>query len=179
MMRPMPTFRTGDPAPNMLTLGLVIQQADTIADVGRRLAEQFPSARFSKGTAHTNLPSLAKQGYVRLVEPGPPGEPTLDRYEATPAGMQYFLQWLRRSSLPVMVRDILQCKLEFLRPEDLAGFIRFARALQAEFAELCDKAQARVLREQRSRRARVAGGKLVDWRVRLRGIQTKGSRINN
>ena len=35
-----------------MVLGLVIQQGDTVAGVDRRLADQFASARFSRGSAH-------------------------------------------------------------------------------------------------------------------------------
>lgn len=166
----MPTFRTGDAAPQMMVLGLVVQQPDTVAGVSRRLSDQFASARFAKGAAHGNLPSLAQKGYVRLVEPGPPGEPTRDRYEATSEGRGHFLEWLHSSELPLIVRDVLQCKLEFLQPEDLVAMLRGVRELEDSFTAMCDAARARVLREQRSRRAR---SEPVDWRVKLRGIQSR------
>lgn len=166
----MPAFSAGDPTPQMMVLGLVIQRQDTVSGVARRLADQFASAQFSKNTAHGNLPRLAEKGYVRLVEKGPPGEATLDRYEATAEGIDYFRGWLRRTELPPVVRDALQCKLEFLERQDLAALIRTVRDEEKAYTAAYDVARARVLREQRSRRAR---GESVDWRVRLRGIQTK------
>jgi DNA-binding PadR family transcriptional regulator len=153
-----------------MVLGLVIQQEDTVAGVDRRLADQFASARFSRGSAHKNLPSLAEKGYVRMVKKGPPEEPTLDRYEATPRGVELFRGWLRGTELPPAIRDALQCKLEFLERDDLAALIEVVREEEESYTFACDIARSRVLGEQRSRRARQ---KPVDWRIRLRSIQSK------
>lgn len=169
-IQPMTMFSAGDPSPRMMVLGLVIRQEDTVAGVDRRLADQFASARFSRGSAHKNLPSLAEKGYVRLIENGPPQEPTLDRYEATPKGVELFRGWLRHTELPPAIRDALQCKLEFLEREDLAALIEIVREEEEAYTVACDIARSRVLGEQRSRRARP---KPADWRVRLRSIQSK------
>jgi DNA-binding PadR family transcriptional regulator len=166
----MTTFSTGDPTPKMIVLGLVIQQPDTVAGVARRLADGFASARFSKSAAYGNLPKLAKQGYVRLIEEGPPGVPTLDRYEATPRGVGYFRDWLSRSELPPAVRDAMQCKLELLEREDLEALIGIVREEEQAYVVSCDDARTRVLREQVSRRSHCGP---VDWRVRLREIQSR------
>ncbi len=167
----MPALRTGDASPQMMVLGLIVQQPDTVAGVNRRLKAQFRIAGFAKGAAHNNLPSLADKGYVRLVTPGPPNKPTQDFYEATSSGREYFLDWLRSTDVVVLVRDILQCKLELVERDDLAALVRFVRALEQTFMDMCDAARARVLREQRARRAQA--GKPLDWRQRLRGIQNK------
>ena len=153
-----------------MVLGLVIQRRDTVAGVARRLVDQFASARFPKASAYKNLPSLAEKGYVRVIEKGPSDEPTRDRYEATPEGIEHFRKWLRSTELPPIVRDAMQCKLEFLEREDLAALIRLVREEEKAYTAACDIARARVLREQRSRRTQ---GEPVDWRVRLRGIQNK------
>jgi DNA-binding PadR family transcriptional regulator len=96
----MPSFNVGNPTPQMMVLGLVIQRRDTVSGVARRLSDQFAVARFPLASAYDNLPSLADKGYVRLVERGPPGESTLDRYEATSEGVEYFRAWLRSTELP-------------------------------------------------------------------------------
>jgi DNA-binding PadR family transcriptional regulator len=166
----MPGFSAGDTTPQMMVLGLVIQEADTIAGVGRRLADQFASASFPRGSAHSNLPRLAEKGYVRLVEEGPPGETTRDRYEATSAGIAYFRRWIRRAELPPVVRDAVQCKLELLERGDVAALVRLVREEEEAYTAACDIARARVLREQRSKRTRGEG---VDWRVQLRGIRNR------
>lgn len=154
----------------MMVLGLVIQQSDTVAGVARRLADQFSVARFPNGSAYDNLPSLARKGYVRLIAKGPPDEPTRDRYEATPDGVEYLRAWLRGTELPPMIRDALQCKLEFVEHEDVAALLGLVREQEEVYTAAYDFARARVLREQRSRRAK---NKPADARSRLRAIQHK------
>jgi DNA-binding PadR family transcriptional regulator len=154
----------------MMVLGLVIQQSDTVSGVARRLADRFDVARFPNGSAYDNLPSLAKKGYVRLIAKGPPDEPTRDRYEATPDGVEHFRGWLQNTELPPMIRDALQCKLEFVGREDVVGLLQLVREQEEIYTAAYDAARARVLREQRSRRAK---NKPVDTRVRLRRIQHK------
>lgn len=165
-----PAFNAGDPTPQMMVLGLVIQRQDTVAGLARRLADQFASARFPRASAYNNLPRLAGKGYVRLVEKGPPGEPTRDRYEATPEGIERFRRWLSSTELPPIVRDTLQCKLELLAREDLSALVRLVREEEEAYTVACDTARARVLREQRSKRAQ---GESADWRLRVRSIQNK------
>jgi DNA-binding PadR family transcriptional regulator len=169
----MPAFSAGDPTPQMMVLGLVVQQGDTVSGVARRLADEFAHAQFSKNCAHGNLPRLADKGYIRLVEPGPPGESTLDRYEATPEGIDYFRQWLRHTELPPVVRDAMQFKLEFLERADLQALIKIVRNEEAAYTAAFDSARTRVLREQRSRRARRSSPRDADWRVKLRAIRNK------
>jgi DNA-binding PadR family transcriptional regulator len=152
----------------MMVLGLVVQESDSVAGVARRLADQFASARFPKTSAHNNLPSLAREGYVRLVGAGE--KPTLDRYEATAEGVELLRDWLRRTELPPAICDVLQCKLELLQREDLAALVQIVREEEDAYTSAHDIAHSRLLREQRSRRAR---GGMVDWHGRLRSIQTK------
>lgn len=153
-----------------MVLGLVIQEPDTVAGVARRLADEFEVARFPGGSAYDNIPSLASSGYLRLVAKGPPGESTLDRYEATPAGVAYFFEWMRNTELPPMIRDALQCKLKFVEREGVSELLRLVREQEEVYTAAFDAARARVLREQRTRRARK---KPVDARARLQIIQHK------
>jgi DNA-binding PadR family transcriptional regulator len=166
----MSSFNVGSPAPQMMVLGLVIQQSDTVAGVARRLADQFAVARFPGSAAYDNVPSLTDKGFVRLIAKGPPDEPTKDRYEATIDGVEHFRAWLRNAELPPMIRDALQCKLEFADREDVAALLRLVREQEEIYTAAYDIARARVVREQRARRAR---NKPVDTRVRLRTIQHK------
>ena len=64
---------------------------------------------------------------MRLIAKGPPDEPTHDRYAATPKGVEHFRGWLQNTELPPMIRDALQCKLEFVEHEDLAGLLQIVR----------------------------------------------------
>jgi DNA-binding PadR family transcriptional regulator len=164
------SFNVGNPTPQMMVLGLVIQQPDTVSSVARRLSDRFKVARFPDASAYDNMPSLAKKGYVRLVAKGPPDEPTLDRYAATPEGVEYFRGWLQSTELPPMIRDALQFKLEFVADEDIAGLLELVRVQEEIYTAAYDFARARVLREQRSRRAK---SKPVDARARLQSIQYK------
>jgi DNA-binding PadR family transcriptional regulator len=161
---------SGDFTPRMMVLGLVIQQEDTVAGVARRMNDQFPAARWPRGSAYKNVPSLASEGFLRLVEKGPPNEPTLDRYAGTPEGVELLHGWLRSTELPPGVRDVVQCKLEFVEEEDLLAFIQIVNDEEQAYTFAYDIAHTRVRREQRSRLAR---GLPVGWRIRLRGIQNK------
>jgi DNA-binding PadR family transcriptional regulator len=123
--------RTGEMSSSMAVLGLVVQQPDTIAGVALRLSETFPRARWSPGAAHNNMPNLAKQGLLRVVQEGP--EPTLDRYEATPKGVGEFRRWLGRShSLPPALRDGLQARLEFAELEELSALVETVREVERD-----------------------------------------------
>jgi DNA-binding PadR family transcriptional regulator len=164
----MSALSSGDLTPRMMVLGLVVQQPDSVAGVARRLADQFASARFPKTSAHTNLPSLAEKGYVRLVATGK--TPSLNRYEATSKGAAHLHQWLLHSARPPTIRDAVQCKLELIEREDLAALVEIMREEEDAYTSAHDIAHSRMLREQRSRLAR--GGQ-VDWHTRLRGIQTE------
>jgi hypothetical protein len=130
--------RTGEMSSSMAVLGLVIQRSDTIAGVAFRLNETFPRAYWSPGAAHSNMPNLAKQGLLCVVQKGL--ESTLDRYEATAKGIAEFSEWMVQSiSLPPASRDGLQARLEFIElgePVALLGIVREAqRGCQLEYAE--------------------------------------------
>jgi DNA-binding PadR family transcriptional regulator len=164
----MSTLSLGDLSPRMMVLGLVVQESDSVAGVARRLADQFASARFPKTSAHTNLPSLAEKGYVRLIEPGK--KASLNRYEATSEGIAELHRWLLASARTPIVRDAMQCKLEFVELDQMRALIAIVRGEEEACRGACNNAHGRVVGEQNSRRAR---GGPVDWRVRLRGIQSK------
>jgi DNA-binding PadR family transcriptional regulator len=129
--------RKGDLTASMAILGLVVQKADTVNGLGTRLVERFPHGRWSRSVAHNSLPSLEKQGLVRLVERG--AERALDRYEATPEGIEEFRDWLRTSSAaPLALRDAVHAKLELAGEEDVPDLIAAIReeerACALEFA---------------------------------------------
>jgi hypothetical protein len=105
---------------------------------------------------------------VRLVQTGK--KPSLNRYEATGKGVAELHQWLLSSARQPVIRDAVQCKLEFLQREDLVALIQLIRGEEDACRRACNSAHGRVVGEQRSRRAR---GTPVDWQVRLRGIQSK------
>ncbi len=154
----------------MMVLGLVVQRQDTVSGVARRLTDQFTSARFPKSSAYHNLPRLAKKGYVQLIEAGRSKDSADDRYAVTPLGIEFFYRWLCSTELPPIVRDAIQCKLEFLKPEHVPAVIHLVREEEKVYTVAYDIARARVMKEQRSRRTL---RRPADWRSRLRGIQNK------
>ncbi len=164
-MRP---SRTRDLSASIVVLGLVVERPDTIAGVGVRLVERFPRAYFSRNAAHNNLPSLADQGLVRMVERGP--ERSLDRYEATPSGAAHFQRWVRESAArPPALRDALQGKLVFSGHGDLLALLKTV----CEEEDACAREYAVAHRHAsaaRRLRHRSAGGP-VDLGARLRGIR--------
>jgi DNA-binding PadR family transcriptional regulator len=129
--------RKGDLTASMAILGLVVQKSDTVNSLGARLVERFPHAQWSRSVAHNSLPSLEKQGLIRMVERG--AERALDRYEATDEGVEEFRDWLRTSSAaPVALRDAVHAKLELAEAQDMPDLILAIReeeeACAREFA---------------------------------------------
>jgi hypothetical protein len=148
----------------MAILGLVIQQADTAAGVGARLVDRFPRARWSRSVAHNDLPSLAKQGLVRMVERG--ARPSLDRYEATPDGVDQFGAWLRASSLaPPILRDALSAKLVFAEREDLPELLAAIREEERVCIAEFEAAQMRLNAARRLGQLGPANG--TEWAGRV------------
>jgi DNA-binding PadR family transcriptional regulator len=146
--------RGGDLSVSMAVLSLVVEQPDSVAGVGRRLAERFPNARFGRNAAHKSLPSLEKQGLVCVVTTRK--RRSLDIYEATPAGVGRVREWLHDSSavLPAL-RDDLRAKLQHVRDE--ADLRRLMDAI-GEQEDACNAEYARA------HAARKAAARLRGWR---------------
>ncbi len=118
--------RSGDLTPTMAVLGLVVQEPDTAAGVALRLEEQFSDARFVGNAAHNSLPSLARDGLVRLVRQGK--TQSLDLYEGTPEGEAVLQAWIRESdAAPPGWRDALRGKLAFATRDSLVAVLREIR----------------------------------------------------
>jgi DNA-binding PadR family transcriptional regulator len=132
----------------MAILGLLIQQPDHAAGVALRIAKEFPSASWSRSVAHNDLPSLAKQGLVRLVEKG--AKKSLDRYEATTEGVEGFREWLRESlAVPPALRDALHIKLALADDEDLPCLVDAIKDQQEACARRGEAAQMRLNQARR------------------------------
>ncbi len=167
----MAAIAVGETSPRILCLGFVVQKEDTMRGIDRRLNRAFSSARFTRGSANKNLPSLAAEGLVELIAKG--AERSLDRYRATAKGIEYFQEWVRQTELPPAVRDALQCKLEFLELEDVPDLIEAVRDQEEAFRAATDIASERLHTEQRARRARRRRGKPDDWRLDMSIIKSK------
>jgi DNA-binding PadR family transcriptional regulator len=167
----MSTTKVGETSQKILCLGFVLQQEDTTQGVARRMSRRFSSERFTRGSAHKSLPSLAEEGYVELVEEG--SERPLDRYRATAKGEEHFYEWLRQTELPPTVRDALQCKLEFYEMTELPEVIESIREQQEAFAAATNIAHERLQEEKRARRERRRRSLPTDWRLELRIAKAK------
>jgi DNA-binding PadR family transcriptional regulator len=150
--------RKGDLTASMAILGLVVQKPDTINGLGARLIERFPHAQWSRSVAHNSLPSLEKQGLVRMVDRG--AERALDRYEATDEGIGEFREWLRTSSAaPLALRDAVHAKLEFAEERDVPDLILAIREEEEACAQEFAAASSRLnVRRQLKRLGPPGGG---------------------
>lgn len=141
----------------MAILGLVVQKTDTINGLGVRLIERFPHAQWSRSVAHNSLPSLEKQGLVRMVDRG--AERALDRYEATDEGIGEFREWLRTSSAaPLALRDAVHAKLEFAEERDVPDLILAIREEEEACAREFAAASSRLNVQWQLRRLGPPGG---------------------
>jgi DNA-binding PadR family transcriptional regulator len=157
--------RKGDFTASMAILGLVVQKADTVNGLGTRLIERFPHAQWSRSVAHNSLPSLEKQGLVRMVDQG--AERALDRYEATDEGVGEFREWLRTSSAaPVALRDAVHAKLELAGEEDLPDLIAAIREEEEACALQFAAASSRLNIEWQRKRLGPPSGTDPTGRVR-------------
>ncbi len=141
----------------MAILGLVVQKTDTVNGLGVRLIERFPHAQWSRSVAHNSLPSLEKQGLVRMVDRG--AERALDRYEATDEGIGEFREWLRTSSAaPLALRDAVHAKLEFAEERDVPDLILAIREEEEACAREFAAASSRLNVQWQLRRLGPPGG---------------------
>jgi hypothetical protein len=109
--------RPGELHAGIAILGLLIRQSDTVAGLGLRLRTEHPGGRWARNSVHTSVPALAEQGFILIARPG--RERSLDLYEPTPAGIEHFNAWLRRSTTTLPAdRDALRAKLKYLQAED-------------------------------------------------------------
>jgi|SRR5579875_3096777 len=167
----MTAIAVGEMSARALCLGLVVQQEDTIQGLDRRLKWRFASANFTRGAASKSIPRLAAEGLVELVEEG--SKRTLHRYRATPRGEADFVKWLHQTELPPVVRDALQCKLEFFAIEDVSTLIGSVHEQEEAFTAAADIAHEQLGKEKRARRSKRERGRPVDWDLELRIIKTK------
>ncbi len=167
----MPAIALGDASTPVICIGLLRQKSDTIQGLERRLKNKFAPSNFTRGSASKSIPNLARQGLIQLVEKGE--KSTLDRFRVTSAGEAYFLAWLRQTELPPVVRDVLQCKLEFFHFEELSAVILMIEEQALAYGSAADIAHEDLHDEQRRRRERSRRGQPPDWRVELSIAKTK------
>jgi DNA-binding PadR family transcriptional regulator len=135
--------------PQMVVLGVVAEEAGTVADIQRRLSDLFCSADFPKNSAHGNLPTLARRGEVRLIGKG--AEESGDRYEVTADGLERLRKWVIRRPPTPAFREPIHGKVEFATLDELAEVVIIVRAEAKACQVTSDEAHKRMLTEQRRR----------------------------
>lgn len=132
--------------PKMMVLGVACEEPGTVGEIQSRLTDLFVSADFPKNAAHTSLPVLAKEGYLRLVDDG-----TDSRYEGTPAGVRHLREWVsNRPPIPAL-RESVQARVEFATLDELADVIIAAWAEAKASQLISDDAHSRMLLVRRRR----------------------------
>lgn len=139
--------RAGDMTPQMMVLGAIASGPGTVMQVQKRLADLWPAADFSRNAAHTNLPLLEERGYVRVVEKGE--EPPQNRYAIAEEGWAHLRDWVSRWPPDPANREAIHGKAQFATLEDLPEILRMVRAQQERCQAESDKAQGKLLSEQR------------------------------
>jgi hypothetical protein len=149
----------------MAIMGLMIQRSDTINGVKSRLAERFPTARWSPSVPYEAIKSLEGRGYLRVAAGG--AARSLDLYEPTPEGISWFRVWFDdQLEEPPALRDALRGKLEYVADEnDLRVVMEAIREQEEACFEASHAANARLDRARR--RGQLGSAKNGDWRSRL------------
>lgn len=168
----MPPSSPGDLSASMAILGLVVQQPGTGASVAVRLSERFPRAGWSRNVVHNNVPSLEKQGLLRVVRRDPSDKVSLNLYEATDEGVARLREWIRESAMvPPVLRDELQGKLKFSALEDLRVLVQEVAAEETACAGEYARAHTRDQQARQLRRRRETRSGPADLDVLTKEIQ--------
>lgn len=113
-------------------LGLVIEEPSPAHRLTAKLRQRLTSTGFVDSNVYSALTRLEREGLIRGVkagvEVGPAGplaDPDADprHFEATPAGVRVFEEWLQGSSIAPPLRDELHIKIALCKPRDLARMI--------------------------------------------------------
>jgi DNA-binding PadR family transcriptional regulator len=113
-------------------LGLVIERPGYGYDLARRLRERFGSSDFAPTGVYSALEQLSSEALVRSAGRRAGADKTRVVYEATPAGVEHFEQWMLDSSSLAPVRDELYMKLALSKPHNLTRLIELAQAQEED-----------------------------------------------
>jgi len=136
-----------------IVLGLLVERPDSCYQLDKRLGELLDSAQFSRGTAARAVRRLLERELIRPAEGERQERLTAVEgrrktvYEATPAGVEYFREWLRSSTQTPPVREELHAKIALWSSDDLPRLIEIVR--EAELA--CVQRLQQLNRRARSR----------------------------
>jgi DNA-binding PadR family transcriptional regulator len=157
--------RKGDLSGRTAVLGLLIEQPDTINGLKPRLERKFPGA-WGPTIVYSVVDNLAKDGHVRIVAQGV--ERSLDRYEVTPEGVDWFRRWVSEFSVPVL-RDAVRAKLEYVSDEhELRMLLEAIREQEEACYAASNAAQYRLNRARE--RGELGSAKGEEWEMRLRYV---------
>lgn len=141
-------------------LGLVIERPGYGYDLACRLEERCGSWGWERSGVYSALDQLARDGHVRSQKAkgarGSGRSAPRAIYESTPAGVDYFREWILRPTSPTPVRQELDLKLLFSGPELLPGLIDQTWAQEQILVD--------HLRELTSSPPAVAGATAQRWR---------------
>lgn len=137
-----------------------------MADIARRLADQFPSAGFARSAAYENLPSLARKGDVRRSQDG-----RREVYASTDKGLARLRDDLLRVRELPAIRDPVQAMLEFADRDDLRALIEMFAEDARQSRDATDLAHASLLSQQR----RGAGGR--SWRDEVQMLRLEDAAL--
>jgi len=171
-----------------IVLGLLVERPDTCYRLDKRLGEMLGSAQFSRGTAARAVRRLLERELIRPAHSERREHLAVVEgrrktiYEPTPAGVEYFREWLRASTQTPPVREELHAKIALWGAEDLPRLIEIVR--EAEIA--CVQRLQELNRRARSR-ARVStdewehvkqlivvSAEVSWWDARIRWLQDIG-----
>jgi DNA-binding PadR family transcriptional regulator len=159
-----------------IVLGLVVEQPSHCYELDRRLAKRFGSADYAQGMASKTIKRLLSEGLVspveggRLLATGTAGRADVTVYEATPAGVKRFREWMWASVAAPPVREELHAKIALCRPTDMPRMIAHVR----EAETICVGKLRDLNREVQARRRDTDP---EDWSTRMDVVVSTGDQV--
>lgn len=129
--RPMASATAGaglDGLGREIVLGLLVERPDNCYQLDVRLESRFGAAGYARGMARRAVKRLVSEGFARPYEQpaneqGVRGSRDSMVFEATPAGVERFREWMWASVSTPPVREELHAKIALCRPTDLPRLI--------------------------------------------------------
>lgn len=116
-----------------VVLGLLAEEPSNSYQLDCRLTQRFRSSEYARGMAGTTIKRLVRDGLARPVDgqqvatvsSGSRDDAVV--FEATPAGIDRFHEWMWASATTPPVREELHAKIALCRPPDLPRMIALVR----------------------------------------------------
>ncbi len=168
---PAVTNRAGDMTPQMMVLGAAAAGPGTVKEIQKRLVDLWPAADFHSNAAHTNVPLLEAAGHMRLIEEG--GERAQSRYEITERGWERVRSWVSRWPPDPPFREAIHGKAQFARLDQVPELVKMVRAQEERFKTASDRAQGKLLSEERLQEKVPPRGWLEEFNAAINVAQLK------